>query len=600
MNFQLAPIGHSFRGSMAYYLHDKRPDAGDPHPATAERVAWTETRNLATDGPHTATRMMIATAQSADELKAAAGIRATGRKATAGPVFAFSLQWRHDEVPGLDRAEMRSAADHALKVLGLGHLQAVMVAHDDRQHPHVHVIVNRVDPNTGRTEPIRKPAVLALDKWADRYERERGHIVSPNRAAKYDGIAQRLVQEFAGAAVPAAKQVAPAKPEIRAAAPDPSPVQILRALSEAQKARHKAEWPALSERNRAARATIHADYRARMAETVATHKDLNRPLWAAHFRREREQAQAFAAREKEVAGRIANALAIAKHQQASGQHPGRGLLSLTFANVLSSERRREVFTAQQDAARASVQRDLRHALNADMTALRQQRGQALDRQRGSFEKERLALIEGQTAERAKMREAWSQHYTRHGRDPQMPRESGADSQSQKGQWTRYRAGQPAPAPDTARPIAVPRSESRPVKNEFDKARTPTPEAPKPKVPSVNYHLSKPEPAPAPPGMQQPRHSPQPVPKVDKAAEWAKTPEGKRVTAPPAPPVRKEWKQATADTSAATKAPVKDWKQPSAAPSAPPPSPAKDWNKEAAKGIEIKPLPPRDPTRDRDR
>jgi len=66
MNFQLAAQGHSFKGAMAYYLHDKRQDGQDTPRQTAERVDWTETRNLPTDGAHTATRVMIATAKNAD------------------------------------------------------------------------------------------------------------------------------------------------------------------------------------------------------------------------------------------------------------------------------------------------------------------------------------------------------------------------------------------------------------------------------------------------------------------------------------------------------------------------------------------------------
>lgn len=118
MNFQLADIGHSFKGSMAYYLHDKRQDEAGPHPDSADRVAWTELRNLAAAaGPETATRMMISTAQSADELKAAAGVKNTGRKSTRGPVFAFSLQWEPSEADDLDRAEMTALPITRLRCL---------------------------------------------------------------------------------------------------------------------------------------------------------------------------------------------------------------------------------------------------------------------------------------------------------------------------------------------------------------------------------------------------------------------------------------------------------------------------------------------------
>ena len=58
MNFQIAAQGRSFKGAMAYYTHDKRapgPEGGaavsGPHPASSERVAWTETRNIASDRP---------------------------------------------------------------------------------------------------------------------------------------------------------------------------------------------------------------------------------------------------------------------------------------------------------------------------------------------------------------------------------------------------------------------------------------------------------------------------------------------------------------------------------------------------------------------
>jgi hypothetical protein len=242
MNFQLSAIGHSFKGSMAYYLHDKRQDGDAQHLATAERVAWTETRNLATDDPHTATRIMIATAQSAAALKAAAGGSTTGRKATAGPVFAFALSWRADEVEGLDRAEMLRAADHALKVLKLDHLQAVIVAHHDRDHPHAHVIVNRVNPEDGKSAVIRRPDVERLNVWANRYEHENGKIVSPNRAAKYDEIRRKQEQhpdaDKRRAFIEAKKaaQLDQAKPK------PPTRGQILKDLADAQKAQQRQDW----------------------------------------------------------------------------------------------------------------------------------------------------------------------------------------------------------------------------------------------------------------------------------------------------------------------------------------------------------------------
>ena len=190
MNFQFAQQGGSFAGAMAYYCHDKREPGAARPPDSAERVAWSETRNMLTDRTEIATQIMIATAERAPVLKERAGIAATGRKATK-PVAAFSLAWHPSEAAGLERAEMVRVADQALKVMGLDHCQSVIIAHRDTRHPHVHVVVNRVNPETGRMEKIDPNKVRSLDRWAHEYETERGQIYSPDRAAKYDRMEAR-------------------------------------------------------------------------------------------------------------------------------------------------------------------------------------------------------------------------------------------------------------------------------------------------------------------------------------------------------------------------------------------------------------------------
>lgn len=182
MTPDVAKTGHSFRGAFAYYLHDKA-EPGEEKPQTAERVAWVETRNLASDDPAFAQSVMIITARNADHLKAAAGIKA-GRKATAGPVYAYSLSWHPEKEAAPDRAEMARAVDASLKALQADHLQAMIVCHQDRAHPHVHVILNRVDPATGKMHATSND-YRKLSAWAAAYERERGQIVTPARQDKY-------------------------------------------------------------------------------------------------------------------------------------------------------------------------------------------------------------------------------------------------------------------------------------------------------------------------------------------------------------------------------------------------------------------------------
>lgn len=142
---KLAAKGSSFKGAAAYYLHDKGA-------STSERVAWTATVNLATENPEAAWRIMVATAKDQARLKEQAGIRNTGRK-SADVVLAYSLAWHPDEKDGLTREEMLLAAHASIKALGAEHCQALIVAHQDEPHPHVHVILNRVSPEDGPVGP---------------------------------------------------------------------------------------------------------------------------------------------------------------------------------------------------------------------------------------------------------------------------------------------------------------------------------------------------------------------------------------------------------------------------------------------------------------
>lgn len=155
--------GKSFRGAALYYLHDKGAD-------TAQRVEHAETRNLPTQDPELAWRIMAFTAKDSDRLKREAGVDRRGRKLTK-PVFHLSTSWHPDQHP--DRAHMVATMDSALAALGLEKLQAVYVIHNDEPHPHIHAFVNLVNPETGRSNSVRY-SKERLSKWAELYEREHG------------------------------------------------------------------------------------------------------------------------------------------------------------------------------------------------------------------------------------------------------------------------------------------------------------------------------------------------------------------------------------------------------------------------------------------
>jgi hypothetical protein len=173
--------GSSFRGAGAYYLHDKA-EAGRPKLATSERVAWTTTRNLVHEEPQAALDEMWRTADDAAHLKTMSGHDHRGRK-NDSPVKALSLSWAPHQSPV--REQMETAGDSFLMAMGWHEHQALFVAHNDEPHPHLHIILNRVHPETGLTLNDWQDRKRA-QKWALGFEKEEGQILCLARLDKYE------------------------------------------------------------------------------------------------------------------------------------------------------------------------------------------------------------------------------------------------------------------------------------------------------------------------------------------------------------------------------------------------------------------------------
>lgn len=167
---RISQRGQSFKGAGMYYLRDK--DA-----QTNERVEWTYTHNLPTNDADKAMRYMAYTAMNAEKLKQEAGVPQTGRKSKR-PVYSFSLSWHPDQSP--EQPEMHNAALDVLVQIGLDDHEAVFVAHNETEHPHVHVICNLVHPETGKTA-VPSYDFLTTSQWAEKYERDSGEILCEQR-----------------------------------------------------------------------------------------------------------------------------------------------------------------------------------------------------------------------------------------------------------------------------------------------------------------------------------------------------------------------------------------------------------------------------------
>lgn len=173
--------GASFLGAGKYYLHDKATKRDVPNhekPKTDERVSFMDTRNCVNDDPELALHEMWATAERRDALKMAAGIRRGGQPSSDQVVKTISLSWHPSETPTPE--QMIEAADQFLAKMGWQEHQAVYIGHNDTAHPHIHIILNRVHPESGRMLDDRNDFKRA-QAWGLEYEREQGRIFCEKR-----------------------------------------------------------------------------------------------------------------------------------------------------------------------------------------------------------------------------------------------------------------------------------------------------------------------------------------------------------------------------------------------------------------------------------
>lgn len=292
-------LGTSFKGAVNYLLHDKGGQ-------TSERVAWTHGANLFSDRPEDAWFEMMDTWRDRQALKRAAGIKATGRDNKA-PVLHMSLSWHPDEMPSAEH--MKETALSAIKALGLQEHQALLVAHKDEPHPHVHLLVNTVHPVTGKTADLKR-SKETLSRWAEAYEREHGRIYCEERV-KNNARRQQLREERSATkqrgdfAKAAGRPAPPEKPYEPVKDNSPSRwqwfekqdiVDRMKALRAEKTAEQKPERDTLWLKHQAERAQIERATESRVDIVRKNVQDLYRPKWREIYRAQTAEKR-FLARE---------------------------------------------------------------------------------------------------------------------------------------------------------------------------------------------------------------------------------------------------------------------------------------------------------------
>ena len=135
-------FGESFQANIHYNLYGNKSEP-NPH-----KCAWYVSKNMFTDDLDAAGKIMEATASSSRATK---------------PAYHFSIDWDRSEERFLDQGKCVAAADKVLAKMGLSEHQALYFWHVDANHPHMHVVVNRVDDATGK----------AWDMWKSKEKLER-------------------------------------------------------------------------------------------------------------------------------------------------------------------------------------------------------------------------------------------------------------------------------------------------------------------------------------------------------------------------------------------------------------------------------------------
>jgi Relaxase/Mobilisation nuclease domain len=501
--------GKSLKGALDYYLHDKGTME------TAHRVGFVRMLNLVTKDPNQAWREMMLTAESADQLKVAAGFKPSAKK-NEKPVYCFSLNWHPDDHPS--KQHMLETALEVVKMLRADQHQVVIVEHLDEPHPHVHITINMIHPETGMSLSTRveknTPAPLykdeeRLQEFCRAYEVRMGVIRSPTTHAYYEAIEQGQ---------PPPKRVKTPKhhndPVIKAAIANDNRAareraQAIQVEMRSYTARLKATQDDAFKRRRTEQRALWNDFRTARQAIRSRHKfEIDRiykhkrnrhalPLSIQGFRDWREtrewkklmerlkaEKRRFEYRERTLLGFVTNAIAVIRP---SMQRTGKGLLPMLFALLVSGEQRRQLLAAKHGLATRALsdkQFGKRHTRAEKIKIVRDAQLEALSRaydlQKQALDQRHAQQIAAQKAEwsalsveRKRLWQEWEQEF-----GPRQTQRQGQGSGSNSGDrqasarprrtFAETASKKPAQAPDS------------PVRKKFEDKAAPKPEPDSPK------------------------------------------------------------------------------------------------------------------------
>lgn len=392
--------GTSFKGTAKYLLHDK------DMAASSERVAWTQTHNLAVNDPDLGWRIMASTELDQQRLKNNAGIKSTGRKSNKS-VLHMSLSWHPDEQTTLSQDEMHDAALQALKAIGADDRQAIIIAHQDEPHPHVHILCNRISPHDGRLLPSSNDQ-LKLSHWAETYEKERGRVFCEdqviNNERRRDGEFVKApndkphhIHDIANDNAPGIALLHKTQQEL-----DHALLTRGRALQE----HHRREWDILTDRHKNLKSDIDTQTQKQIAALKRDLIESYRPQYRELNQHHRASLASFEKQEARLMGRMGNALsALDLKAQIRGEENTR-TVGDTFKLISSTGARRSALLKRQNQEKTSLKRAENHKFESGKSQILESKAQDLEKAASALFDQREILSAKQTLEKQALQKAW--------------------------------------------------------------------------------------------------------------------------------------------------------------------------------------------------
>jgi hypothetical protein len=355
---------------------------------------------------------MLATANSANALKEAAGIKKG--KAVKNTVYHYSINFNPDD--DLTPEIQQHAVAESLKALGLDEHQALAVEHTDKAHNHIHVMVNLIDPANGMSaaspqmcDDGKKRSKLSnsrrkLSSWAAKFERDNGlnitegRLANANKRAQGEKVNAQRKKRNVHDREKAEKNTDRRRDFVKRQQNDRA--QAIQEKSNELKERSRIEWASLKQSYYDEKDAIKAQMSPSMKAQSATIKEKLKPEWRTLFRRQTQERFQFDREQKTAVGRIWYG-AVSVRQMV---REGKGFKALQAA--FSATMQRDILMMKQDKERAELAQLVKATINEAMKQMKEDFDRQFKDSRTRFLDDCDSLKSGQDEEWAEIRSDW--------------------------------------------------------------------------------------------------------------------------------------------------------------------------------------------------